>query len=73
MGDYLWLNRDIYNKIKFDESIKRSNIFKKFQFKKNTKNILLDNNTHSGNKWAAYNYIKMNEKLYDYWKKQDIK
>lgn len=73
MGDYLWLKRDIYNKIKFDESIKRSNIFKKFQFKKNTKNILLDNNTHSGNKWAAYNYIKMNEKLYDYWKKQDIK
>ena len=52
MGDYLWLKRDIYNKIKFDESIKRSNIFKNFNLK-NTKNILLDNNTHSGNKWAS--------------------
>ena len=73
MGNYLWLNKDVYKKIKFDKSIKETNIFKKFPFKKNTKNILLNKDTHSGNKWAAYNFIKMNEKLYDYWKKQNIK
>ena len=60
MGNYLWLNKDIYNKIKFDKYIKETNIFKKFQFKKNTKNILLNKNTNSGNKWADFNFIKMN-------------
>ncbi len=69
MGNYLWLNKDIHKKIKFDEIIKETNIFNKFPFKKNTKNILLKKDTHSGNKWAAYNFIKMYEKLYDYWKK----
>ena len=69
MGNYLWSNKNINNKIKFDKVIKKANFFDKFPFKQNTKNILLNKNTHSGNKWAAYNFIKMYEKLYDYWKK----
>lgn len=69
MGSYLWSNKDIYKKIKFDKFIKETNFFQIFPFKKNTKNILLNKNTHSGNKWAAYNFIKMNKKLYDYRKK----
>ncbi len=69
MGDYLWLNKHVYNKIEFDKTIKETNIFNKFPFKKNIKKILLNKNTHSGNKWAAYNFIKMTEKLDDSWKK----
>ncbi len=65
MGDYLWLNKHVYNKIKFDKTIKETNIFNKFPFKKNIKKILLNKYTHSGNKWAAYNFIKMTEKLND--------
>ena len=72
MGDYLWSNKYIYKKIKFDNVIKKTNFFHKFPFKQNTKKILLNKNTHSGNKWSAYNFIKMYEKLNDYWKKQNI-
>ena len=59
MGDYLWTSKTNYKKMQFEKTIQQTEIFNKFPFKKNTKNLLLKKDTHSGNKWAAYNFIKM--------------
>ena len=66
MGNYLWNNKTVYKKLNFDKVIKKSKFFDKFPFKKNIKPVLLKKNTHSGNKWAAYNFIKMYEKLNEF-------
>ena len=63
MGPYLWSNDNINKALNFKEVIKNSNFFDHYPFKKNAKNILLDNRTHSGNRWAAYSLIKTFENL----------
>ena len=58
LGPYLWSDRLVYNSLNIDDIIMSSNFFEKYPFSKNIKKILLDKNTHQGNKWAAYALIK---------------
>ena len=63
MGNYLWSNNNIYKALNFEEVIKNSDFFDHYPFKKNVKNILLDDRTHPGNRWTAYSLIKTFESL----------
>ena len=63
MGEYLWNNKKIYEALNFKEAIINTEFFDNFPFKKNTKDILLDKNTHPGNLWSAYTFIKTFENL----------
>ena len=63
MGEYLWNNKKIYEELNFKEAIINTEFFDNFPFKKNTKDILLDKNTHPGNLWSAYTFIKTFENL----------
>ena len=63
MGNYLWNNNNIYKALNFEEIIKDTNFFEFYPFHKDTKKILLDKNTHPGNRWTAYSLIKTFENL----------
>ena len=65
MGEYLWSDKEIYKNLNFEEEIRNTDFFENFPFKKNTKEILLKKNTHPGNLWAAYCFIKTYENLKD--------
>lgn len=63
MGENLWQNKNIFKKLNFKKTIKETNFFKDFNFKKNAKEKILDPNSHLGNQWSAYNFIKMHSFL----------
>ena len=46
-----------------EETIKDTNFFSFFPFKKNIKEILLDKGTHPGNLWTSYALIKTFDEL----------
>ena len=46
-----------------ESTIMNTDFFSYFPFKKNIKKILLDKNTHPGNKWIAYSLIKTFENM----------
>jgi len=58
MGANLWREESIYKKLNMEEEIRHSSFFKEFPFKKNIKKTLLSKNTHPGNVWAAYCFIR---------------
>lgn len=59
MGDNLWNNKNIYKKLDFKKTIKKTNFFKNFNFKKNAKEKILDPKSHLGNQWSSYSFIRM--------------
>lgn len=63
MGHYLWKTKEIRKNINFEQEIQNTEFFKKFPFKKNIKEILLNKNTHPANLWAAYSFIKTYDNL----------
>ena len=63
MGANLWRVASIYKKLNMEEEIMHSSFFKEFPFKKNIKETLLSKNTHPGNVWAAYCFIKTHKNL----------
>jgi asparagine synthase (glutamine-hydrolysing) len=62
-GVNLWREASIYRKLNMEEEIKNSSFFKEFPFKKNIQKTLLSKNTHPGNLWAAYCFIKTHNNL----------
>ena len=63
MGFALWENKDVQNYLKMEETIKDTNFFSFFPFKKNIKEILLDKGTHPGNLWTSYALINTFDEL----------
>ena len=53
-------NKTILN---IEDTIMNTDFFSYFPFKKNIKKILLDENTHFGNRWSAYSFIKTFENM----------
>ena len=71
MGQYLWLNKKIREKLNFKDEINKSEFFEKFPFKKDIKSLLFKKNTHPANVWVAYclsktyyNLKKINKKKF---------
>lgn len=54
MGQYLWANEKIKEKINFKDEINKSELFDKFPFQKDIKSLLFKKNTHPANVWVAY-------------------
>ena len=63
MGYEYWNNKKIIKELKIKETINKSNFFSYFPFKKDIKKILLDKNTHPGNLWTSYAFIKTFDEL----------
>ena len=58
MGVSLIRRKENEKKLNFEETIINTDFFSYFPFKKEIKKVLLDKNTHIGNRWAAYSLIK---------------
>lgn len=61
VGGYLWTGKKNYKKMNFENTIRQTSVFNKYPFQKNIKKLLLQKNTHPGNRWAAYNFIRMHK------------
>ena len=63
MGFALWEDEKIKKILKMEETIKNTNFFSYFPFKKSIKEILLDKKTHPGNLWTSYALINTFDEL----------
>ena len=63
MGGPLWLEDKNREFLRMEETIKNSNFFDLFPFKKNVKEILLNKQTHPANLWNAYVLVNTFEEL----------
>ena len=63
MGFDLWQDKEITKILKIEETIKNTNFFSYFPFKKSIKEILLDKKTHPGNLWTSYALISTFDEL----------
>lgn len=69
MGTALWEDEENKKNLNMEETIRQTNFFSFFPFKKNVKEVLLNKDTHPSNLWTAYALIntfyelkKINEK-----------
>ena len=58
LGENLWREASVYKKLNIEEEIMNSSFLKELPFKTNIKKTLLSKNTHPGNLWAAYCFIR---------------
>jgi asparagine synthase (glutamine-hydrolysing) len=63
MGDSLWRIKSNREFLNMEDTIRKTNFFNFFPFKRNIKKILLDKKTHPGNLWTAYALINTFDEL----------
>ena len=63
MGTALWQDPKIKNTLNMEETIKQTDFFSFFPFKKNIKEVLLNKDTHPANLWTAYSLINTFDEL----------
>ena len=57
MGTTLWQDEENKKFLNMEETIRKTNFFSLFPFKKNVKQVLLSKNTHPANLWTTYALI----------------